>query len=247
VALVLVVRLPSLSAEGGLRGTCPDWEALFGGGRRAFGSLVSNRRARSALLVSFLVWFGFFAVYTYTGAFLEDRLGLDTARVGLVTLTVGVGYLIGGQLGGRLSDRIGRKSVVIAGLVLLGAVLVTVFRVHSLPVAVAGILAMGFGFFFTYSAQVTLMTELVPEARSTTMSVNYFVTYIGVTAGSTVGGIILARCGYELVGVVSASACLIAAFVAYRFVFSVGNHEGQCGQLAGVSGDSGAISVDSEP
>jgi predicted MFS family arabinose efflux permease len=79
---------------------------------------------------------------------------------------------------------------------------------------------MGFAYFFAYSAQVTMITELIPQARSTTMSANYFVTYMGMTLGSAVAGQVLARSDYPFVGLLSAVSCLLAAVVAERFVFT---------------------------
>lgn len=245
VASVLIMQLPSLSSARVVDSSRPDWWGVIRSGREAFGSLVSTSRARSALLLSFLIWFAFFGLYTYIGAFLEERLGLSTARVGLVTLTVGIGYVLGGQLGGRLSDRIGRRTVVLAGLVWMALVLAAVPQVRTLPIAVTGILAMGFGFFFTYTAQVTLMTELLPEARGTTMSVNYFVTYVGVTAGSAIGGFVLARSGYALVGAVSSAACLVAIFVAARFVFAEDGYE-EAGQGKSATRDGDPVSAGSK-
>jgi predicted MFS family arabinose efflux permease len=246
VAFVLMVRLPPLWSRDASDDGRLDLRGLIQEGRQAFGSLVSTSRARSALVVSFLVWFGFFGLYTYIGAFLEERLDLNTARVGLVTLTVGIGYVLGGQMGGRLSDRLGRKTVILAGLIWLAIVLAAIPQVRALPVAVAGILTMGFGFFFTYTAQVTLMTELLPEARGTTMSVNYFVTYVGVTAGSAIGGFVLARSGYALVGAVSAAACIMALFVAARFVFAEDRHEDYGGQCNSATRDGETVSASSK-
>jgi predicted MFS family arabinose efflux permease len=220
VAALVTVSLPSLPT-----GRSPS-QRDSGQPRRlvknVFGSLMRDRRARSALLVSFLIWLGFFALYTYVGAFLQERFGLNSAETGFVTLTVGIGYVLGGQAGGRLSDRVGRRAVVLSGLAWLGIVLAVVPNIRSLPLATGAILAMGFGFFFTYAAQVTLMTELLPQARSTMMSVNYFFTYIGLTAGSAVGAVLLAWRGFAAIGAMSALACLAAALVAGRFVFTGG-------------------------
>lgn len=192
--------------------------------RKAYGALLANTAARSALVVSFLIWFAFFGLYTYVGAFLKYQFGLNSADIGFVTLALGIGYILGGQLGGRLSDLVGRRRVILAGLGVLTFVLAVLLCMNSLPLVVIGIFAMGFAYFFTYSAQVTLITELVPQARSTAMSINYFSTYIGMTAGSAITGAILARFDFPYLGLMSAVACVVAAVVAERFVF-VGRSE----------------------
>lgn len=185
----------------------------------SYGSLISSKVVRGALLVSFLIWFGFQGLYTYLGAFLDRRFGLDSAQIGLVTIALGVGYVAGGQLGGRLADRVGAKTVVLAGLIFEAAILGVIFRSSSLVWAALLVFAMGFGFFFSYSAQVTLITELRPIARGSTMAANYFFTYLGLMAGTVVGGVALARYGFAEIGLVSALACTMAATVAAWTVF----------------------------
>ena len=182
------------------------------------GGLMRETRARSALLVSFTIWFAYFGVYTYWGAFLNQQFGLGSGRIGFVTVTVAVGYIIGSQLGGRLSDRIGRGKVIRAGLVVLGGLLAFLPWIGTLTVAVVGTLVLAAGFHFTYSAQLALASELVPKARSTAMSINYFFTYLGMMSGSAVAGLVLGQFGYRAVGLTSACACWGAAVLVHWLV-----------------------------
>jgi predicted MFS family arabinose efflux permease len=219
IAALVIILLPSINGGGNIK-LSQIGHAFLPAMRSTFRALASNRVIRAALLVSFLIWFGFQGFYTYVGAFLDEQFELDTALISFVTLTLGIGYILGGQAGGRLSDRLGRKVVVLSGLGFLSIVLAILPRLDYLPWVILGIFAMGFGFFFTYSAQVTLMTELLPMARSTTMSVNYFFTYIGLTAGSAIGGLILISSDFSWLGVMAASACVLAGILAYRIVFA---------------------------
>lgn len=218
VAALVTLSLPALSSQH--KTSHPGIMYLFRFVRLSFSSLIRQRQARFVLSVSFLTWFAFFALYTYIGAYFMERFRLTTAETGFMTLAVGIGYILGGQAGGRLSDRIGRRAVIRFGLGALGGVLFCVPTIRSLPLSVISMLAMGFTFFFTYTAQVTLVTELLPEGRSTMMSANYFCTYIGVTAGSASGGFLIAHLGFGAVGIMSALACLSAVLVSSRYVLA---------------------------
>lgn len=220
VAGLIIARLPVFST-GACAGQhkCHRRNGFLPVIRETLRSLIAHTATRSALLVSFLIFFGFFGLYTYAGAFLKHQFGLDSAAIGFVTLTVGIGYVLGSQLGGRFSDRLGPRNIILAGLIWLALVLAVLPNVNRLPFAVVGVFAMGVGYVFTYSAQVTLMFELIPQARSTMMSVNYFFTYMGMVAGSAIGGLILAWSDFRSVGLMCAASFVLAAVVAYRSVF----------------------------
>lgn len=214
IAVAIGAKLPSCGTH--TRAELHNCKGPLSTKRPTLGSLIARGPARSALLVCFLTWFGFYGLYTYLGAFLRQQFGLNSAQTGFMTLSVGLGYTLGSQLGGRLSDRLGRRRVILAGLGWLALVLAIVPNVRHLPFAIAGIFAMGCGFFFIHSAQVPLISELIPRARATAMSMNYFFAHVGMMAGSASGGLVLAWSGLPSVGLMSAVACVLAAVVAQR-------------------------------
>jgi len=83
-----------------------------------------------------------------TGAFLNEVLGVRLGRVGLYTSVFGVGTVLGGLVGGPLTDRIGRRGSLVVALLLTSA---TVFGLAMLPSAGLGWLVVGFfGIAFGY-------------------------------------------------------------------------------------------------
>jgi predicted MFS family arabinose efflux permease len=220
--LIAVIVLAFLPYVGGKRDDrlIENLRSLPAAIKDVYGRLVINKRIRGALYVSSLMWFGFHGLYTYLGAFLDRQFDLDTTRISLTMIGMGIGYILGGQVGGRLSDRIGRKVVVLSGMTFFAAVLSILTNLKTLSHVVIGIFAMGFGFFFTYSAHVTLLTELDPKARSTIMAANYFFAYIGLTAGSAIGGVILTTFDFPFLGLMTALAYALAGVVAFRYVFA---------------------------
>jgi hypothetical protein len=115
--------------------------------RETYGLISASRITRWALLGSFLVWFAFFSLYTSLEALLKQQFRLSNAGVGFVALTTGIGYILGGQLEGRLSDRVARRTVMLAGLGLSAVASVMLADVSELRFAVLGVLAVGFWLF----------------------------------------------------------------------------------------------------
>jgi MFS transporter, DHA1 family, inner membrane transport protein len=179
---------------------------LLGGLRR----LLARRDARMALAVSLLTWLAMFGLYTYSGAFLAERFAMSPAAIGRTTLALGIGYAIGGQVGGRLGDRLGRGPIIVGGLLIIAAIGLLLPQAASVWAATLLLATLGFGFFFSYSAQLPLISELLPEARSTGMAANYFATYVGAALGAKIGGSIVGWLGFSAVGWVTAGAALLA-------------------------------------
>ena len=134
-----------------------------------------------------LIFMALATIQTFTLFYLRDVIGLvnpATATADLL-IAVGVGMLLAVYPAGRLSDRIGRRPVVISsGLVGAGGILV-IFLSTSYGVVIAGGAIIGIATGAFMSSNWALATDLVPggeEAR-----------YLGLANMATAGGAALAR------------------------------------------------------
>jgi MFS family permease len=69
---------------------------------------------------SFVVWSGFGAILPYLPVFLQEQAHASVWLIGLVAAAYYIGSFAFAAIFGRLSDRIGRKPVIIAGVLLYG-------------------------------------------------------------------------------------------------------------------------------
>ncbi len=160
------------------------WKTLS----RSFKVDVRKDRDFIVFLVSrLLIFMALATIQTFTLFYLRDVIGLvnpATATADLL-IAVGVGMLLAVYPAGRLSDRIGRRPVVISsGLVGAGGILVLFFST-SYGVVIAGGAIIGIATGAFMSSNWALATDLVPggeEAR-----------YLGLANMATAGGAALAR------------------------------------------------------
>ena len=160
------------------------WKTLS----RSFKVDVRKDRDFIVFLVSrLLIFMALATIQTFTLFYLRDVIGLvnpATATADLL-IAVGVGMLLAVYPAGRLSDRIGRRPVVISsGLVGAGGILVIFFST-SYGVVIAGGAIIGTATGAFMSSNWALATDLVPggeEAR-----------YLGLANMATAGGAALAR------------------------------------------------------
>ena len=160
------------------------WKTLS----RSFKIDVRKDRDFIVFLVSrLLIFMALATIQTFTLFYLRDVIGLvnpATATADLL-IAVGVGMLLAVYPAGRLSDRIGRRPVVISsGLVGAGGILVIFFST-SYGVVIAGGAIIGTATGAFMSSNWALATDLVPggeEAR-----------YLGLANMATAGGAALAR------------------------------------------------------
>jgi len=155
---------------------------------RSFKVDVRKDRDFIVFLVSrLLIFMALATIQTFTLFYLRDVIGLvnpATATADLL-IAVGIGMLLAVYPAGRLSDRIGRRPVVISsGLVGAGGILVIFFST-SYGVVIAGGAIIGTATGAFMSSNWALATDLIPggeEAR-----------YLGLTNMATAGGAALAR------------------------------------------------------
>ena len=162
----------------------PMWKTLA----RSFRIDVRKDRDFIVFLVSrLLIFMALATIQTFALFYLRDVIGLTnpaTATADLL-IAVGVGMLLSVYPAGRLSDKIGRRPVVISsGLLGAGGILVIFFSTgYGVLIAGGAIIGIATGAFM--SSNWALATDLVPggeEAR-----------YLGLTNMATAGGAALAR------------------------------------------------------
>jgi predicted MFS family arabinose efflux permease len=197
--LTLAAAMPASTAwhEHAERGTSPD-----------------TRRYALVLATTTLSVAGFFAVFTYTSAFVTAVAGMPAALLGPLLVARGVADFGGITVGGFLSDLNQRLAVALPAI-LLAATLAGMFVLGTNPLA-TGItlvltgLAMGA---LTPALQNRVM-EFAPGSTDTASAGNSIAYNVGIALGSSLGGLTLAHAGLRstaMTGAVLATAALVIA------------------------------------
>ncbi|MDT8304826.1 MAG: MFS transporter [Anaerolineae bacterium] len=151
------------------------------------------------------VLFPFFALYV------TSKFGVGMTEAGLFFSVFAASRLAGGGLGGALTDRFGRRTVLIVGLVGSGAAslgigLVTSFALLFVFDVFAGVFG-GVG----RPAQEAMVADLLPEEkRADGFAVLRVVNNAAIALGPAIGGFIAAR-SYLALFVIDAVASVITA------------------------------------
>ncbi|WP_244643705.1 MFS transporter [Alsobacter metallidurans] len=115
---------------------------------------------------------------------------------------------------GAMVSRFGARRMILAGLALLGSAIVVNLGGDELWRFWLGLAALGVGWNFAFVGATTLVVEsLAPEERTRGQSLNDFIIFGAMAAGSLLSGGLLASGGWSTVNMVVAPA-LLAAFAA---------------------------------
>ncbi|SFP45248.1 Predicted arabinose efflux permease, MFS family [Variovorax sp. OK605] len=166
-----------------------------------------------ALLVTMLWATGGFSFYTYIALFLSGTLGFGAEGVSAVFFAIGVAAALGTAAGGWATDRFGADRmaqgfalmlvVVLGGLSFAAQMLP---RGLALPLVVALSALWGFAGWGFGPAQAVRLIRLAPERAPMTLSLHASAVYLGIAAGSALGGAAIELAGVGAVGWVGAAA-----------------------------------------
>ena len=124
--------------------------------RTAWAPMVASAATAAAGLGTFVV----------SGSWLDDAHGLSAGGLGIVAAGFGVVELGSSSTVAGFGDRIGARTSVFAGLVVLGVgVAVMLAAGGSRGLAITGLLVFLTGFEFAFVSSLTLVTEAAPTAR----------------------------------------------------------------------------------
>lgn len=169
------------------------------------------------VVITFIDRLGGALLFPFFALYLTAKFDVGMTDVGILFGIFAISSLAGSVFGGGLSDRIGRKSIVIFGLVMtsLSSVLMGLVNSMQLFLVVAfftGIMDVG------GPARQAMVADLLPESkRAQGYGIMRVAFNLSVTIGPAIGGLIAAK-SYLMLFITDAVVSLIVAGLVFAFI-----------------------------
>ena len=190
---------------------------------RGYAHLVRQHDTAAAAAVYLLMFAGVGLFVVYFPTWLESVLSFSPSQVSAVYVLGGIANVLAGPRAGRLSDRIGRKPVIVAASLGVG-VLMAVMPLARLapPAAFVGF----FGIMALAASRISplqaLLTEMVPaERRGSFMSLTAATGNAGFAVGSAVAGALYAGLGFGANALAAGLAAGVSAAMVWALIPTV--------------------------
>ncbi len=167
---------------------------------------------------SFVDHLGGALLFTFFSLYVTKHFGVGMTEVGILFAIFSISEFFGSMFGGALTDQIGRKSVIIIGLVVsaltsLGMGLVDKLELFYVLAVVTGLFADMAG-----PAHQAMLTDLLPEdKRADGFGIMRVVMNLSVVIGPAIGGFLAAR-SYLLLFSTDAVSSVLTAIAFYFLV-----------------------------
>ena len=169
------------------------------------------RAALAVISANALFYFSQVHILIAHGAWLQTEYGLVPETLGLVALAQGAADLCGSVLVSLITDRVGKKRAVQAGM--LGSVLVytslPLINIGLAPV-VAAMVLLRFVFEYGIVSAIALISEQAPDRRGKLISLSVALNLLGSTLSGFSGPWMYTRFGVWGLGPVAAIGTLTA-------------------------------------
>ena len=183
-------------------------------------ALLKRPEVAWAAVAYFVMFFGVAVFVIYLPTWLERDLGASGDQIALMFLVGGIANVVTGPQAGKLSDRIGRK-----GIILLSCIGLSVLMLGTVPLVTN--ITIAYVFFFLTMVLVAmrvspfsaLLTGLVrDERRGSLMSLAVALGQLGFALGGAVSGPLFDRVGYASNTVLGAVFVLGMGLVVWFFI-----------------------------
>ena len=203
-------------------------------------SMLKRPDVALASLAFFLMYMGVSVYLVYFPSWLERQVGASASQIASLYFFGGIANVLTGPQAGHLSDRIGRKRIIMLACVGLSIVMLsTTFVLSRLWIA--------YPFFFVVMVLIAmrmspfsaLLTSLVSDhRRGSLMSLTVALGQVGFAAGSALAGPLYAEVGYASNTVLGAASVLAMGLILWRWLPEPARRPTQA--PAGATGDGGA-------
>jgi MFS family permease len=169
-------------------------------------------------IIVFIDRFGGFMLYPFFALYLTEKFDIGMATVGILFAVFSVSGFVGSAIGGALTDRMGRKGVILFSLVLSSLSALGMGYAPTLGIFIAVSVIVGTLSNIGGPAHEAVVADLLPEnKRAEGYGIIRVVFNLAVIAAPAAAGFLIAK-SYVLLFVVDAVISLLAASVVLFFL-----------------------------
>ena len=167
------------------------------------------------------IYFSTGVIATYIPLYVKG-FGIDEVGAGFIATALFASSALLRAPAGRLSDKVGRKPVIISGFVMSAVAVALISQFHGLPQLIPTALLFGIGMGIAAPAGMALVADLASAGRrGLAMSMALCSLHGGIAIGPSVMGVVAESGGYELMFLAS------AAITAFGLLLFLGLARGQ--------------------
>jgi len=164
-------------------------------------------------VIVFIDRFGGFMLYPFFALYLTKKFEIGMTTVGIMFAIFSISGLLGSALGGALTDRMGRKGVIIFSLVCSALSALGMGYAPSLAIFIAVSVIVGTLSSIGHPAHEAVVADLLPEGkRAQGYGIIRVVFNLAVIVAPAAAGLLIAR-SYTLLFIVDALISLLAAAI----------------------------------
>jgi MFS family permease len=184
------------------------------------GRLVSTiedypRNFWTIVIVTFIDRLGGALLFPFFTLYITKKFGVGMTTVGVMFGIFAVTGMVGSTIGGALTDRIGRKTMLLFGLIFSAVSTLWMGLVNELDLFLTGTVVVGLLSNVGGPAQQAMVADILPEEqRAQGFGILRVVMNLSVTLGPAIGGLLAAR-SYLLLFISDTVTSLIVAGIVF--------------------------------
>lgn len=181
--------------------------------RRTYGQFPST--FWTLIGASFIDRLGGALLFPFFALYVTAHFGVGMTEVGILFAIFAISSMLGGVVGGAVTDRFGRRAALLFGLVTSALSSLAMGLTNDLGVLYVLAVFVGLLSNSAGPAQQAMIADLLPEKKHTEgYGIFRVAANLAVTIGPALGGLLAAR-SYFLLFVLDAISSLITAIIAY--------------------------------
>jgi len=170
------------------------------------------------ILATFIDRLGGFILYPFFALYITDHFGVGIIEVGFLFSIFSVGNLAGGMIGGALTDKYGRRAIILFALIVSGLGSILMGLVNDLIIFYILALFLGVVNNIGFPARQAMVADLLPpKQQAEGFGMIRIALNLSAVIGPILGGM-LATHSYMFLFIVDAASSLITAIIVYKVI-----------------------------